>query len=224
MRNQLLAGLFCCVAAQATAFTIWANYHEGHPNLFSFISVLAMWYSCYSLCRTLSRKEYLACYHHELNQWATPDHPHAIVRFGTELQCKPRLFVLGSAVWSSDIKDVLTYAVVRPRFFLFTHWVLRDSYVTAHLVKGQMAWACDRKPSLATRAWSWLLRAEYVEYSAYRALPLEDCTVRDVHGRCHHHSPSVSNYFAICSRKLLAVLQSTAITTYQPELPVFLTE
>lgn len=45
MRNQLVAGLFCCLTAQATAFTIWANYTSDNPNPLGYASALLMWYS-----------------------------------------------------------------------------------------------------------------------------------------------------------------------------------
>ena len=216
MRNQLVAGLFCCLTAQATAFTIWANYTSDNPNPLGYASALLMWYSCYSLCRTLSKKEYRTEYRAGWSPWAITGNPQAVVRFGYGLLELPKLMVGGGCVACfSNYQQTMCFIVVRPRLFLFTHHLVQDSQITTLLFEGHR----DHEPSRRLRWYSWLLRAEYVEYTQNVYAGLDYVTIRDVRRHTCWEDPHAANYYQRVASAMLTHWSAIPYLGYKPELP-----
>lgn len=216
MRNQLIAGFFYCLTAQATLFTVWANYHEGSLNPFSVLSTLAMWFSCYYLVRALTNREYREQYQAIWNPWAIAGHPEAVVRFGYGLLERPKLMIGGGCVaWFSKRHQTMCFIVVRPRFFLFTHHLVQDSQITTLLFEGHR----DHEPSRRLRWYSWLLRAEYVEYTQNVYAGLDYVTIRDVRRHTCWEDPHATNYYQRVASAMLTHWSAIPYLGYKPELP-----
>ena len=219
MRNQLIAGMFYCLTAQATLFTCWANYHEGNVNPFSVLSALAMWFSCYSLVRTLTNREYREQYRGVWNPWAIAGHPEAVVRFGYGFLERPKLMIGGGCVaWFSKRHQTMRLLVVRPRFFLFTHHLVHDSKITALLFEGHR----NHRPTRSQRWYSWLLRAEYVEYiyNPYIGTPL--VTIKDIHESTSWNDPAAQEYYGRIAQELVDHWSTRPLKGYAPDLRSFL--
>lgn len=215
MRNQFVAALFCCLASQATLVTVWATT-TGTGTIFSLASLLAMWYSCYNLYTTLSRREYSNVYKPSWNPWAIAGHPEAVVRFGYGILEHPKLLVGGGCVaWFSARHQAMRLLIVRPRFFLFTHHLVQDSRITALLFESH----CNNHPTRQQRWYSWLLRAEYVEYTYNPYAGVRFTTIKDVHATTIWHDPAAHDYYGRIAQALIDHWSTRTLQGYAVDIP-----